>query len=551
MAAPLKVLAPTAIPQLCIDTPAQHMTTATPPAHFFIRLLWFFILAVFFALRIDTSPRTYFQIDDQIVVWAVDDAVNNGNWQPDWYRLGAQAAQQKGIAHTEIRDEPAREHHYNFSGHMLLSAAIIKPLRLLGITTPTIVLLHHIAVFWDAISLLFIVLVARTVGRTTANLEILALCSAMIYTVLPLAVQGSHYARPDALLTAMGSVLLWLTFKKDTWKNSTWLLANGAVLGIATAGKASQLMLGIFPALACCTPLLHTANRDTKTLLQIALQGLALLAIVLAVLQLMFFCGDMSARDFWLSVRSVQLYYQNPQPPELLARYSFFIQLKNIAAYFYATLGWPLLAISVIGAITLAAQKQIKTLLLLTVPLTLFTLYFASIPAFFDRSFCGLAATMTLLPALGITAITQRAPAKLLLTILLTLLICWRPIAIQYPLQTNLLRSYHNDKRLIFQQQLKQQWSDKNRKTYWIKNIDRRDLFSQTLPEALTGNPRIFMVEDLNDNNSRLYLQKMRDNGYVQIAEYEGAFTNMPTNSLIVVHEAARFYYFVRTQDLH
>ncbi|HNI37079.1 MAG TPA: hypothetical protein PKZ68_02170, partial [Pseudomonadales bacterium] len=112
------------------------MTTATPPAHFFIRLLWFFILTVFFALRIDTSPRTYFQIDDQIVVWAVDDAVNNGNWQPDWYRLGAQAAQQKGIAHTEIRDEPAREHHYNFSGHMLLSAAIIKPLRLLGITTP-------------------------------------------------------------------------------------------------------------------------------------------------------------------------------------------------------------------------------------------------------------------------------------------------------------------------------------------------------------------------------------------------------------------------------
>ncbi len=523
------------------------MTTATLPAQFFIRLLWIFILIIFFTLRIDTSPRTYFQIDDQVVVWAVDDAVDNGNWQPDWYRLGEQAAQQKSIASNVVRDNPPHAHHYNFSGHMLLSAAIIKPLRLIGISTPTIVLLHHIALLWDAVSLLFIALAARAIGGATASGQTLALCSAIIYTVFPLAVQGSHYARPDALLTAMGSVLLGLAFKKDAWKNSTWLLANGVVLGIATAGKASQLMLGIFPALACCTPLLRTENRNTKTLLNIALQGIALLAIVFAVLQLMFFCGDMSARDFWLSVRSVQLYYQNPQPPELLEYYSFFIQLKNITAYFYATLGWPLLAASFIGAIALAIKKQIKTLLLLTIPFLFFALYFANVPAFFDRSFCGLAATMTLLPALGITVITQKAPAKLLLTTFLTLLICWQPIAIQYPLQTNLLRSHHNDKRLMFQQQLKQQWLGKTGKTYWIKNIDRRDIFSQTLPEPLAGNPRIFMVEDLNDYNSQVYLQKLRDNGYTQIATYEGDFSDMPTNSLLVVHEAARFYYFVQS----
>jgi hypothetical protein len=154
---------------------------------------------------------------------------------------------------------------------------------------------------------------------------------------------------------------------------------------------------------------------------------------------------------------------------------------------------------------------------------------------------------MTLLPALGITVITQKAPAKLLLTTFLTLLICWQPIAIQYPLQTNLLRSHHNDKRLMFQQQLKQQWLGKTGKTYWIKNIDRRDIFSQTLPEPLAGNPRIFMVEDLNDYNSQVYLQKLRDNGYTQIATYEGDFADMPTNSLLVVHEAARFYYFVQS----
>ena len=517
------------------------MATKISPAALLTCLLWGSVLLIFVALRIDTSSRTYFQIDDQVVVWAVDDAVNNGNWQPDWYRLGDQAAQQKGVPSTVVRDAPARDHHYNFSGHMLLSAAMIKPLRLLGIATPTIVLLHHIALFWDAISLLFIVLAARLIGGSTA-----ALCSAILYTVFPLAVQGSHYARPDALLTAMGSILFWLALKKDSWKNTTWLLANGLVLGVATAGKASQLMLGIFPALACCMSLLRAENRNINALLTIVAQGAILLALVFAVLQLMFWAGDMSARDFWLSVRSVQLYYQNPQPPETMEYFSFFIQCKNILTYFYATLGWPLMLASFVGAATLVLQKKIHTLLLLILPLLFFILYFANIPAFFDRSFCSLAAAMVLLPAIGITAITQSIPARSFATACLTLLACWKPIAIQYPLQTNLLRTHHNDHRLAFQQQLKQQWSEKQGAVYWIKNIDRRDLFSQTLPEPLSGNPRIFMVEDLNDYNSRLYLQKLRDNGYTQIAVYEGAFANMPTNSLIIVHEAARFYYFVR-----
>jgi hypothetical protein len=58
------------------------------------------------------------------------------------------------------------------------------------------------------------------------------------------------------------------------------------------------------------------------------------------------------------------------------------------------------------------------------------------------------------------------------------------------------------------------------------------------------------MVEDLNDFNSKQYLQKLRDNGFISIAQYDGAFADMPTNSLITAHEAAHFVYFVRQQDM-
>jgi hypothetical protein len=53
----------------------------------------------------------------------------------------------------------------------------------------------------------------------------------------------------------------------------------------------------------------------------------------------------------------------------------------------------------------------------------------------------------------------------------------------------------------------------------------------------------------MNDWNSRAYLQKLRDNGFVEIAKFDGDFADMPTNSLITVHEAAHFVYFVRADE--
>ena len=517
--------------------------------------LWIALLGIFFALRFDASERTYFQIDDQVVVWLVDDAVNNGNWQPDWYRAGAEA-EKKAAKKTNSKDYSAmkaasldlpHDHHYNFSTHILLSAAIVKLLRIFGITVPTIVLLHHIALMWDTVSLLLLIAAARRLGGLQ-----LALCSAIIYTVFPLAVQGSHYARPDAFLTAMGSAILWLALQKNTLPHWRWLLANGLVLGLATGGKASQLMLGIFPAIASSAVLLNRAQWQIKKLAQIIIDGFVLLALIITVMMLMFFIGDITAKDFWLSVQSIQLYYQNPNPPDTLEHYSFSGQLFKTLHYFYATLGWPLVLVLLAGAISLARKSEKLPLLLLTAPLLFFTLYFASLPAFFDRSFCSLAAVIVLLAAIGISGIINSIPtlpAKLFFTVIVAALACWKPIVIQYHLQSDHLRSHHNDDRLAFQKKLKEEWSTKTGVDYWVKNIDTQDLFSQTLPERPLKNPRIYVAEDMNDWNSRAYLQQLRDNGFVEIAQFDGDFADMPTNSLITVHEAAHFVYFVRADE--
>jgi hypothetical protein len=353
----------------------------------------------------------------------------------------------------------------------------------------------------------------------------------------------------------MGTAMLWLALnynqsKPEHWR---WLLLNGLVLGAATAGKASQLMLGIFPAIATVQhALLDNTTHFTKKSGKILSDGAVMVVITALVLFFMFFMADISPKDFWISLQSIQRYYQHPGPPELLEHYSFSSQLLTIIHYFAGTLGWPLLICMLIGIYALWQRAEKLPLLLLTLPLIFFTAYFASVPAFFDRSFCALAASISLLAAIGIEAIICRLPAaisKPLMGLLLTALACWQPITIQYHLQRNLLRSHHDDERLAFQQQLKREVFAKTGVDFWLKNIDRSDLFSQSLPQKPEKNPRIYVAEDLNDWNSRVYLQKLRDNGFVQIAIYRGDFADLPTNSLITVHEAARFLYFVRSDE--
>lgn len=513
--------------------------------------LWLCLSVLFVALRFDASERIYFAIDDQVVVWLADDIVSTGNWQPDWYRTEDKRHASAYFASEGQRTEIPHAHHYNFTAHILLSAAAIKIMRTLGCETPTIVLLHHISLFWDTLSWLVLISIAFRFGGT-----LLALSSALIYSVFPLAVQGSHYARPDAFLTCMGTTILWLAMNAALFnrRHLRWLLLNGFVLGAATAGKASQLMLGIFPALAAGQQfLLDKQQRNLRGAGKIVVDGVALGAIAALILGCMFYATNISPRDFWISLQSIQLYYQHPGPPELLENYSFAGQLLTITRYFLTTLGWPLLLAMLVGIAALAKRNEKLPLILLSIPLFFFTVYFASVPAFFDRSFCALTAPITLLAAIGLVAVLQKfhnMPAKSLFIVLFSALASYQPVIIQYHLQRDHLRSHHNDQRLAFQQQLKRDFSAKTGIDFWLKNIDRSDMFSQTLPQKPEKNPRIYVAEDLNDWNSSLYLRKLRDHGFVQIAVYSGDFADMPTNSLITVHEAAHLYYFVRSDDL-
>lgn len=501
-------------------------------------LFWLCLASVFVLLRVDNTPRLYFLGDDNLVANLCDTIVSSGNWQPDWNRAIPTSAPHPFFEQESQRTALPHAHHYNFTTHILISAAALKGARSLSWDIPTATLLHHIAFFWDSISLLCIILCGRALGGT-----LLAGVAASLYALFPLAVQGSHYARPDAFLTAISSALLLLTLLRPRLPSTAWAMGCGGLLALAVICKASQLLLGLLPALAWLSVWLTASNKRTTTVTLLK-EGGVLTSTVLLVVFLLFQLANIHWQDFVISVQSISLYYYHPAPPDVLEHFSTLNQLKNIGHYAVSTLGLPLLLFTVLGS-AWQLTKHGSNGMLLVLPIVALTAYFATVPTFFDRSFCVLSANVVLLAAYGITGIANRLTlASPVAATLLTLLCSITPIQINYHLQTDHLRQHHNDDRLAFQNQLKSQWPG-----FWLKPVNRGDIFSRQLPAKPEKMPRIYIVEDFNDSNSRDYAAQLRDNGFVQIATFTGDFVAVPTSSLLTVHEAARYRYFIRQDE--
>lgn len=510
---------------------------ASRAAHVFF---WLCLAVTFVTLRFDNSDRLYFLGDDNLVAFLVEDINTSGHWQPDWYRARAGLKIDAYFEQENTRTDLPHDHHYNFTAQILSGAALLKTARALGSDVHVPALLHHLAFFWETVSLLCVIGAARHLGGAP-----LARVAALLYTVFPLAVQGSHYARPDALLTAMGSAILWLSLLHDRMKPTAWIAANAGVLAFAIVGKASQLMLGIFPALAFMHMLVSTAPGSNR-LSRVLIQGTALAFSIGALVSITFALADIRWHDFILSTQQIMLYYNNPSPPDGLAHYSWFAQCANILHYFHATLGAPWLLAMAIGTVSLWSKHRFAAAVL-ALPIFLFTVYFASVPAFFDRSFTSSSSAFVLLAAAGIghlTAHITRPRRSAILTLLVAMAFSYQPILISADLYTDHLGKHRSEQRLAFQKTLKSEWPG-----FWLKNVARSDIFGRALPEKPPNNPRIYVVEDFNDWNSTQYVQQLRDNGFVAVTVFTGDFAHVPTSSLHTVHEAARYHYLVRRDE--
>lgn len=508
---------------------------------FIIALAIAIIGCLFVALRFDPSDRRYFGIDDLVVVALVDRAVTQQHWQPDWYAVSEQHAFTNSTILAAGEQERQRlqqnhPHHYNFAAHISSAGLLTLVARQLGFTGETTALLHHLALFYDALACLVLAALAQRLWGSRA-----ALLAAASYAVLPLAVQSSHYARPDALLGLQAVTMLWLAHIMLTARHWwTLCVAAGVLLGAATITKASSLLYGIWPLLS----FIYLLWNRQRSLIQLLLGGLLLLACASAVVILYFNAVGIDYRDFIASTQSIQHYYQNPLPPDLRADSSSLGHAQHMVSYLLHTLGAVWLSLVLIASIWLT-RRQTANALLLVLPLLLISGYFISMPTFFDRSLLPLMPAYCLLLVAGGLAVsaslTRRQHSACAVILLLALIV---PGSLSLTLQRHIGTGISAERK-VFQQQLLQQMRQQTSIDLWIKTSSLIEQQQQQLPVLNNTQPRLYVIAHYNDPNSDHYLQLLHRVGWQQVGHYRGDFADLPTCSLHIAHEAAHYYYFI------
>jgi hypothetical protein len=95
-----------------------------------------------------------------------------------------------------------------------------------------------------------------------------------------------------------------------------------------------------------------------------------------------------------------------------------------------------------------------------------------------------------------------------------------------------------------FQNQVKQDFPG-----FWIKNLSHTHNITLALPEKPEKAPRIYQIEDLNEYRAKKYMDVLKANHFIYVAQYCSDFSSMPPNTLTIYHAAAKNNYFVREDE--
>jgi hypothetical protein len=224
------------------------------------------------------------------------------------------------------------------------------------------------------------------------------LAAGALVAVVPLLVQDAHYIRPEAFVTVLTMAAVMLSLPGERWARSRVLLA-GVAVGLAIACKVSMLPLAILPVL----PALMSGG---------ASRGLArrlggALVLAGAGIAVGFAAGVPGAlwhpEVFLHGVRYLATHYVGLHPPH--SHFEGGGVTEMLGGYFWATLGWPLLTVGVIGAAWLCRWRRWFEAAALVGPTALFSIYFCTRSVFFERNLSHVVPLLGVLAGIGVVAV--------------------------------------------------------------------------------------------------------------------------------------------------
>jgi hypothetical protein len=367
-----------------------------------------------------------------------------------------------------------------------------------------------------------------------------ALGAGLLVAVSVQLVQDAHYARPEAFVTALTLAVVVMVWPRE--KLSIMAVGGGAVMvGLLVACKVSMALLVWMPLV----PVVAAWGGATRRGRLVALvsvpvgivAGFAAGAPVAVVNPAVFVNG----------IEFLMNQYAGLHPPHSHLNGGWVADM--LAAYFAATLGWPVLACGVLGVGVLARRRRWAELALVGGPVVLFAGYFATRTVFFERNLSHVLPLFLVLAAVGAVTLVEvigrrgRAPGWAVAVVAFGLL-ALPALRVTGPFLLEEVSGAGADRHKAFEAALKENYSGVEWKEVMLLNDGPLRELAARLKADKT--PVLLRVTDFNDEWNAYNLM-LFDQRFVakRVADYPGSFAHVPVCTLHTYHSPHNRYFLV------
>lgn len=504
---------------------AVRLNPSDPPSR-----RWPCLLAAALILLVGATLRfAYYgsflqQPDEQITVEVVRHMRQSGDWDVNWIKANV--------------SPDLKYDQYNFSSHLYATYFFYRGVKLVpGLDAwrgerEGFLVYRFLGAALATAALWLTLVLGRRIGGWSAGLGAMALAAAA-----PLLVQDAHYIRPEPFTTVLTLGAIVLCWPREALSPRR-VLGGAFCLGLLVACKISMLLIAWLPLV----PLIANGRRTASFRWGVGLGSLAALAAGFAL-------GAPGAllhpEAFANGIRYLATQYAGQHPPH--SHLGGAATGDMMLRYFAATLGWPTLAMGLLGAGVLVARRRWLELALVAGPFVLFAGYFATRSVFFERNLSHVLPLFLILAGGGVAWAIARAAERLrpLLAIAAFALLAVAPARTSVPLIAVEYAGHGGPLLQAFEQKI----HDAHPGAEW-----KRDILLTPLPlDALAthfrsgGRPVLFRVTDFRDDYTAHNLAGLRTRFEAEeIAIYEGTFPNVPTCTLLTYHSPTQRYVLVK-----
>jgi hypothetical protein len=449
-----------------------------------------------------------------------------------------------GLWHGELSNNwvhtvTAPEHRtdmYNFSSYMyvdgLISGLASKLAAPLPDGSPDFVYWSRL---FSALAGTFAIYLFYLVTRRLFE-PVTAMIAMVVISVMPLLVQDSHYARPEAFVLALtGANYLFLLQFDDRRDRLRYLAYSGFCLGLLIACKISMIPMALLPVLFVAR------LKDCPLLMQAAgiCAGSLLMGAFVGVPDAFF-----HPAAYWHGVQYLRHQYASGPAPFAMIDSTNSMWLS--ATYIWQTTGL-LLLFSLAGAFVLAMKRQFALLAAVGGPLAFYLVYFGQERAFFERNLSHVAPLMAILAAVSIAAAGERFSGKVRIAAIVALVTfaTATSIWVSSKLVFAAMRADTGQRAANYQVHILM--TVPNQIHFVCAMVSDDQLKAMIELDKDPKGDYLVRVEDYHDSFTKKYISELkRRTKWIEVGYFPSVFEGYDVSTLVSFHALSYHYLFLR-----